>query len=50
MPHFPAPLKLEFQTLSWAFPARTEQLAAWLFCHPMRGKAPPDERAVSFLS
>jgi pimeloyl-ACP methyl ester carboxylesterase len=37
---------LGFQTLSRVCPSRAEQLAAWLFCHPARGKLVADETAV----
>jgi len=46
LPSCPAPLKLGFQALSRVCPTQTEQLAAWLFCHPTRGKAATDEQAV----
>jgi pimeloyl-ACP methyl ester carboxylesterase len=46
MPHCPVPLKLGFQALGRVCPSQTERLAAWLFCHPIRGKVAPDEQAV----
>jgi pimeloyl-ACP methyl ester carboxylesterase len=46
LPACPAPIKLGFRTLARVLPSRTEQLAAWLFCHPRRTEARPDEQAV----
>jgi pimeloyl-ACP methyl ester carboxylesterase len=46
LPNCPAPLRLGFQTLSRVYPSGAEQLAAWLFCHPLRGKMIADEQAV----
>lgn len=46
LPDCPTPLKLGFQALNRVCPSRTEQLAAWLFCHPMGAKSNPDEQAV----
>jgi pimeloyl-ACP methyl ester carboxylesterase len=46
IPSCPAPFRFGFQTLSRICPSQTEHLAAWLFCHPMRGKVAPEEQAV----
>ena len=46
LPSCPAPLKLGFQTLGRVCPSQTEHLAAWLFCHPVRAKAAPEEQAI----